>query len=129
MRFVTKKFGRVVAVPYICTVNRTIMKKIILSLCLFCAMLGMPQAARAMTNETPAQEALSEAQGDIKIVVRGNSLRVTGAAGQTLEIYSVTGAKLKSVKIGANDETVNTGLSRGCYIIKVGDVVRKVSLG
>ena len=82
-----------------------------------------------MPNDVPTQGVWAESQSDVKIIVKGNTLRITGAAGQTLEIFSVTGTKVKTVKIGANDESINTGLPRGCYIVKVGDVVRKVSLG
>ena len=105
------------------------MKKSILHIFLCCLLLGTPVAVSATTFNVPALETLAENQGDIKIAVKGTTLRITGAAGQTLEIFSVTGSKVKTVKISANDETVNTGLPRGCYIVKVGDVVRKVSLG
>lgn len=77
-------------------------------------------------------EALSSVYGEqesqVRIVVKGNSLRVIGAQGLTLEIFSVTGARVKAVKIGTNDETVNPGVGRGCFIVKIGDVVRKVNL-
>lgn len=91
-------------------------------------MLGTSIGAQAASIAAPATEISAENQNEIKITVKGNTLRVTAAAGQTLEIFSVTGSKVRTIKIGANDETVNTGLPRGCYIVKVGDVVRKVSL-
>ncbi|MBQ7635195.1 MAG: T9SS type A sorting domain-containing protein [Bacteroidaceae bacterium] len=101
-----------------------------LYLILLCSMLvGMPVAAVAAPSDIQERETVDATQADIKITVSGNTLRVTGAAGLTLDIYSVTGQKVKSVRISANDETVNTGLPRGCYIVKVGETVRKVSLG
>lgn len=101
-----------------------------LYLILFSSMLvGMPVAAVAAPSDIQGRETVDATQADIKISVSGNTLRVTGAVGLTLDIYSVTGQKVKSVRISANDETVNTGLPRGCYIVKVGETVRKVSLG
>ncbi len=105
------------------------MKKYISRL-LLCASLAVASTAVWATPvEASPAEVSAEVQNDVKIAVKGNTLRVTGAAGLTLEIFSVTGQKVKAVKLSANDETVSTSLPRGCYIIKVGDVVRKVSLG
>ncbi|MBP3227847.1 MAG: T9SS type A sorting domain-containing protein [Bacteroidaceae bacterium] len=104
------------------------MAKTLFRILLFIFLLGTPTLVSATPADAPACSSATETQSDIKITVRGTNLRVTGAAGQTLEIYSVTGARLKSVKISANEETVSTGLARGCYIVKVGDVVRKINL-
>jgi len=92
-------------------------------------MLAMPISAIATPCEAPEPEVSAEAQGDIRLTVVGNKLRVTGASGLKLEIYSVTGSKVRSFAINSNDQTINTKLNRGCYIVKVGDFVRKVNLG
>jgi hypothetical protein len=38
----------------------------------------------------------------------------------------VTGMKLMSVKIEGQDKKVEINLPKGCYIVKVGKVVRKI---
>lgn len=126
--FVAKKFGALGGYIYICSVKRNVMKKCLLRIFLISALVCLPATMYATPTEVLEQEAAAELQNEIKVLVKGNTIRVTGAAGCTLEVYSITGARLKSVRISANDETVNPGVPRGCYIIKVGDVVRKVNL-
>ena len=55
-------------------------------------------------------------------------LRVTGAAGETLYIYNVTGVRVMSVKVDGADKSYNLNLPKGCYIVKVGKVARKISI-
>lgn len=55
-------------------------------------------------------------------------LHVTGASGQTLYIYNVTGVRVMSVKVDGADKNYNLNLPKGCYIVKVGKTVRKISI-
>jgi len=55
-------------------------------------------------------------------------LSVTGAEGQTLEIVSLTGKKIMDVKIESPAQKIELNIPKGCYIVKVGKVVRKVSV-
>lgn len=64
----------------------------------------------------------------IAINVNGAQVHVTGAAGQTLEVYNVAGMRVATYKIDGDDKTFNLNLSKGCYILKIGKVVRKVSI-
>ncbi|MBR7029603.1 MAG: T9SS type A sorting domain-containing protein [Bacteroidaceae bacterium] len=105
------------------------MKKTILIISLIFSLIAVPRVATAESLSLNDPESVFAVQNDVKIIVRGNTLRITGAAGMVVDIYNVTGQKVKSIRLGANDETINTGLPRGCYIVKVGDLVRKVSLG
>jgi len=61
-------------------------------------------------------------------VVNGRSIRVQNAHGATLEVYNITGVKVASFKIEGGDKTINPNLSRGCYIVKIGKVARKISI-
>lgn len=105
------------------------MKKTILLISLLFTLTSMPMMAKAKPLSSAEPEAQEVLQSDIRISVKGNSLRIVGASGLVVDIYNVTGQKVKSIKLNANDETVNTGLPKGCYIVKVGDVVRKISIG
>lgn len=55
-------------------------------------------------------------------------LRVTNAAGQTLCVYDVSGAPIKRFKVDGADKSYELNLRKGCYIVKVGNIVRKVSV-
>lgn len=64
----------------------------------------------------------------ITISVNGKSVHVTGANGADLEIYNLTGSKVGRYHIDSNDKTFSLNLPKGCYILKVGGVVRKTSI-
>ena len=64
----------------------------------------------------------------VNISVNGSTLHVTGAAGLALYVYNVTGVRVMSLKVDGTDKTYNLNLPQGCYIVKVGDVVRKISV-
>jgi hypothetical protein len=62
----------------------------------------------------------------INVAVTESTIHVTGANGQVMHVYNVTGMKLMSVKIEGQDKNVEINLPKGCYIVKVGKVVRKI---
>ncbi|MGI6231288.1 MAG: T9SS type A sorting domain-containing protein [Prevotella sp.] len=87
-------------------------------------------------NLTPAVHAVEAVQivdnsfQQITISLNNESvLRVTGAAGEVLQIYNVAGVRVLSVRIDSSDKSFNLNLPKGCYIVKVGKVVRKISIG
>lgn len=61
--------------------------------------------------------------------ISGNTVRVNGAEGEVLRVYSLTGLEVARYTIESNDVQLNLGnLNHGYYIIKVGKVVRKISI-
>ncbi|WP_277069929.1 T9SS type A sorting domain-containing protein [Prevotella corporis] len=62
----------------------------------------------------------------ISISVYGSVLRVEGANDETMYIYNVTGVRVMSVKVDGADKRYNLNLPKGCYIVKVGKVTRKI---
>ncbi len=102
------------------------MRKIYL---LFIASFMLSTTSVWANPETPEVE--TEQADDlvkIGISVKGSKLYITNAEDLTVEVYNVTGVKVLSQKIDSNEKTIDTNLSRGCYIVKVGKVVRKVSI-
>ena len=65
---------------------------------------------------------------DVNINFSEGTLLVTGCEGQTLEIVSLTGKKIMDVKIESPAQKIELNIPKGCYIVKVGKVVRKVSI-
>lgn len=64
----------------------------------------------------------------ISISIVGNVLHVVGAENEQLAIYNVTGVRVMSVKVDGDDKHYTLNFPKGCYIVKVGNVVRKVSI-
>lgn len=62
------------------------------------------------------------------ISVVGSTLHVVGGNGQTLQIYNVTGVLVMSVKVEGPDKRYELNLPKGCYIVRVGKTVRKISI-
>ncbi|WP_051523495.1 T9SS type A sorting domain-containing protein [Prevotella sp. MA2016] len=65
---------------------------------------------------------------DVSIVVEGRIVTVSGAQGEKLKVVSLTGRLVAEYNIDAPVQRVELNLSKGCYILKVGKVVRKVSI-
>ena len=71
----------------------------------------------------------SSAQFDeTSIAVEGHTVTVSGAQGKTLQVVSLTGRLVAEYEIDAPVQRLELNLSKGCYILKVGKVVRKVSI-
>ena len=47
---------------------------------------------------------------------------------EMLQIYNVTGVCVMSLRVDGQDKRYNLNLPKGCYIVKVGKVVRKISI-
>lgn len=71
---------------------------------------------------------LQSVNNDINIYLEQNSLRVTGAEGLKLEIFNVAGIMVVSENIDGVDKRFSLDLPRGCYIVKVGKLVKKISV-
>lgn len=106
------------------------MKKNILKLFTLVTMLvAAPMAGFATSELSPEISAAGPEQDlqQVQITVKDGSLTITGANGQTALIYSLTGTLVAQVKIDSQDKTLDLGL-KGCYIVKVGKVVRKINI-
>ncbi len=62
------------------------------------------------------------------ISVTTSTIHVSGANGQTLEVYNIAGVKVMAIKVEGQDKRFDLNLPKGCYIVKVGKVVRKISI-
>ncbi len=65
---------------------------------------------------------------NVSISVTESVLHVTGANGQILQIYNVAGVCVMSVKVESQDKRYELNYPKGCYIVKVGKTVRKISI-
>ena len=86
--------------------------------------IGSPTVVRANT----AVDLIDTDFQNITISVTESSIRVSGAAGQMLSIYNVAGIRIAFVKVESADKHFDFNLPKGCYIVKVGKVVRKIAI-
>jgi len=100
------------------------MRKILITLTL-AAFLSVPVLAVPVMMELMAVE---QVDGDVSLSVEGNAVVVKGAEGQVLEVISLTGRKLAEYPIESPAQRVELNLAKGCYVLKVGKVVRKVAI-
>lgn len=103
------------------------MTKKILIITMFTAILAYsPIVASTSPVEMTELEQLDD-EG-ITITVNQSTLHITGAQGEVLEVVSVTGRHVTSIKIDSPSQRVELNIPKGCYILKIGKVVRKVSI-
>lgn len=87
-------------------------------------MIGVPVVSYSFS----AIEIVENDFQTIAVTINESTLHVTGANGQTLYIYNVAGVRVMSIKVEGADKYYELNLPKGCYIVKVGKVVRKISI-
>lgn len=103
----------------------TIMNKKIFKVAFATALLfGMPAAMNAGTAIEIIEQEIQQAA----ISLQDNTLHVTGASGQMMYVYNVAGVRVMSIKVEGADKRIELNLPKGCYIVKVGKTVRKISI-
>ncbi len=86
----------------------------------------IPAQAMTMIAEMGVAEQVEETTPTIKL--DKNAVTVQGGNGMVLEIVSLTGKAVASYKIEGPAQRVELNLPKGCYILKVGKTVRKITL-
>lgn len=103
------------------------MIKYILSLFILAALSFTPSVEATASNMMEV-ELIDNDFSKVVITVNGSTLRVTGAEGMTLCIYNIAGGQpvVKS-KIDSQDKSFDLNLSKGVYIVQVGNkATRKI---
>ena len=90
------------------------------------AFLAVPAVATTtMVMERGVAEMIDE---PIALSVDGNAVTISGAQGQKLIVVSLTGRQVAEYQIDSPAQRIELNLTKGCYVLKVGNVVRKVSI-
>ncbi len=97
------------------------MKKIIL-LALPLALALSPICMVAQSDH----ESVEMTTSGITLTVNGNVVRVSGAQGEVMKVFNLTGAEVSTMRIDGAEKTVTLNLPKGCYLLKVGKLVRKI---
>lgn len=101
------------------------MKKQLLTIVFAVLMLvGIPTAVGAIPYiEISEQEMIS-----VELSFDGQNLYVNNANGLILSVYNVAGVKVMSTRVEGVARKFTLNLPKGCYIVKVGNVTRKISV-
>ena len=87
-------------------------------------LLGAVPSIAHMQMDEPIEAELEA----VTLTIQDNRAHITNADGKTLEIYNLTGVRVARLRIDGNDKQITLNLTRGCYIMKVDKVVRKVTI-
>ena len=87
-------------------------------------LLCVPAVSKANT----AIEVIENDYEDVAISVKSSTVYVKNANGEMLYVYNVAGVRVVSIKVDGQDRHYDLNLPKGCYIVKVGKKVRKVSI-
>lgn len=101
------------------------MKKTLLIALALTAFTALPAAAEepsALTTE------VSMEQAETVITAKGRTVRVQNGQGENLRIFNITGVEIATMPVDSQDKTFTLNLGRGCYIIQVGNTVRKITI-
>lgn len=103
------------------------MTKRVLIITLFVACFFMlPVTIQAVPSESFGIEQNDE-KNEAQISVSKSTVHIINAEGQVMEVISLTGRHVMSVRIESPAQRIElTNIPKGCYIIKVGKVVRKI---
>lgn len=99
-------------------------KRILISFFSLTLLFGMP----CLQSAGAAVEIVDNDFNNINVTMNENTLHVTGAAGQVMHIYNVTGLRVMSIRVEGADKSYELNLPKGCYIVKIGKFVRKISI-
>ena len=100
---------------------------LVLSITLTSVML-FPASANASAIWNYAAGVMEYQDMEITISYAQGSLCVKGGEGLMLEVISLTGKKVFEQQVDSPAQKFELNIPKGCYIVKVGKVVRKVSI-
>lgn len=87
--------------------------------------LSLPAQMVAAEMEFAALEQVDE---QISIIVSASAVTISGAQGKQLQVVSLTGNIVMDTIIDSPSQRVELNIPKGCYILKVGKVVRKITV-
>jgi len=88
------------------------------------AMAVAPISLQAQTE----REGIEVSVSGITLSISDGNIHIVGANGEVMEIFNLTGAKVATIRIDSADKTFALNLPKGCYLVKVGKIVRKISV-
>ena len=106
------------------------MKGLVLIVLLLAIGAGCPLEVIAQQANTTVSTATKDKDPDsVEISAYDNKIVVENApVGSKLEIYSVVGIRVKEIQMKQPSGEYAVDIAKGYYIVRIGDIVRKVSI-
>lgn len=102
------------------------MKKQILFIIIAALSLSVPCDVNAQDIQ---RTTIEQEQKEVSINVQDATLYIKNAEHAVVEIYNMAGVRVITYRIDSNSKTIDLNhLAKGCYIVKIGKVARKVYL-
>lgn len=96
---------------------------------IFIIALTLAMAFAAFSLYAQAErEGIEVSVSGITLSISGGNVHIVGASGEVMEIFNLTGTKVATIRIDSADKTFALNLPKGCYLVKVGKIVRKISV-
>ena len=89
--------------------------------------LAMAFAPISMLAESE-RDGIEMSVSGITLSISGGNVHINGANGEVMEVFNLTGTKVATIRIDSNEKTFALNLPKGCYMIKVSKIVRKISV-
>ena len=102
------------------------MRRILVLLSILTLSMSAPLTADA--NQVYVAGVMDAQDSEITISYAQGVLYVTGGEGKTVEVVSLTGKKVTEMPVENPVQKFQLDVPKGCYIVKVGSVVRKISV-
>lgn len=96
-------------------------------LIIFCTFFMLQEVPATAVTADPIMSFMPD-DANIRVEIEQKSVTIYNAQGQTLEVISITGKHVLRVNIDNSAQRIELNVPKGCYILKVGSVVRKVSI-
>lgn len=91
--------------------------------------LTLSFCAPTTVSATSAYElGLTLPESDVTISYTQGVLYINGGEGKVLEVVSLTGRRILEQQLDSPAQKVELNVPKGCYIVKVGSVVRKIAV-
>ena len=104
----------------------SMMRKLLHISAILALLLVSPVSASAAPNYEAG--VLEYRDLELSVTYAQGILYVNGGEGKTLEVISLTGRKVMEEQIDSPAQKFELNIPKGCYIVKVGNVVRKISV-
>lgn len=80
-------------------------------------------------NVTTIEQQPQQEFEEVAISLNNATLHIKNAENKVVEIYNMAGVKVVTYRIDSNNKAIDLNqFAKGCYIVKVGKVARKVYL-
>ena len=99
---------------------------LLLTMTILTLSFSVPATVCAATNYEIGVMGIPE--GEVTINYSQGVLYVNGGEGKVLEVVSLTGRRLLEQQIDSPAQKIELNIPKGCYIVKVGSVVRKIAV-